>query len=145
MKTVIPQNIIDRMRPEDRAHLGKAGRTTTELVQADRQRREKELHHDIVRYLNILGIPFCHARMDKKSGITVGWPDFSFPYKGVFVAWEAKTITSLSPAQFSVRDAILKHGGQYKVIRELSEAKNHLRAIDAELKDTPVIVGRNNG
>jgi hypothetical protein len=131
--------MIDKMRPEDRAHLGKAGRTSEEIAKVVKDRAEKDLHRDIVRYLNVLGIPFCHARMDRRSSMTPGWPDFTFPYKGRFVAWEAKTGTRLSPDQNRIMAQILKAGGEFKVITELGEAKEHLRELDRSINPPPAI------
>jgi hypothetical protein len=121
------------MSPADRMRLGKAGRTTTEIVRQIEEQSEKDLHKDIVRYLNILGVPFAHARMDKRSSIAVGYPDFSFPYKGRFVGWEAKVKgKGLTSEQQATRDLIERNGGRFAVIRLLEDAKNHLRSIDAE-------------
>jgi hypothetical protein len=129
---VLPQRIIDIMDPKDRAKLGKAGRTSAEILRVVEDRSEKDLHRDIVRYLNVFGLPFCHARMDRKSSIAEGYPDFTFPYRGFFVAWEAKTATGkLSGRQHETREAIERNGGKFKVIRQLEEAKNHLRELDA--------------
>lgn len=130
---ILPQKFIDIMSPADRARLGKAGRTTTEIVREVEERSEKDLHKDIVRYLNVLGVPFAHARMDKKSSIAVGFPDFSFPYKGRFVGWEAKVKgKGLTSEQQATRELIERNGGRFAVIRFLEDAKNHLRSIDAE-------------
>jgi hypothetical protein len=130
---VLPQKFIDLMSPADRARLGKAGRTTAEIVREVEEQSEKDLHKDIVRYLNVLGVPFAHARMDKRSSIAVGYPDFSFPYKGRFVGWEAKVKgKGLTSEQQATRELIERNGGRFAVIRLLEDAKNHLRAIDAE-------------
>ncbi len=132
---VLPQKFIDLMSPADRARLGKAGRTSVEIYRQIEEQSEKDLHKDIVRYLNVLGVPFAHARMDKKSSIAVGYPDFSFPYRGRFVAWEAKVRgRPLDADQQRTREHIEKHGGMYAVIRQLEDAKNHLREIDAMLE-----------
>jgi len=137
---VLPQRIIDIMDPKDRAALGPAGRTSAEILRVVEDRSEKELHRDIVRYLNVFGLPFCHARMDKRSSIAEGYPDFSFPYRGRFVAWEAKTATGkLSHAQQVTREMVERNGGFFKVIRELEDAKNHLREIDAILEPKATI------
>lgn len=130
---VLPQKFIDLMSPADRARLGNAGRTTTEIVRQIEEQSEKDLHKDIVRYLNVLGVPFAHARMDKRSSIAVGYPDFSFPYKGRFVGWEAKVKgKGLTSEQQATRNLIERNGGRFAVIRFLEDAKNHLRSIDAE-------------
>ena len=136
---ILPQHVIDKMDPRDRESLGKAGRTTQEITKSIQDREEKELHKDIERFLNILGITFCHARMDKKSGITVGWPDFSFPYRGRFIAWEAKTKTTLSPEQNAVKASLERQGAAYRVITDIAQAKDHLREIDAVENPKPTI------
>jgi hypothetical protein len=137
---VLPQRLIDLMSPADRAKLGKAGRTTLEIFREVEEQSERDLHRDIVRYLNVLGVPFAHARMDKKSSIAVGYPDFSFPYRGRFVAWEAKVRgRPLDADQQRTREMIEKHGGQFAVIRGLEDAKNHLREIDSIVEPKPTI------
>lgn len=138
--SVLPQKLIDLMSPKDRATLGKAGRTSVEIYRQIEEQSEKDLHRDIIRYLNVLGLPFAHARMDKKSSIAVGYPDFSFPYRGRFVAWEAKVRgRPLDADQQRTREMIEKHGGQFAVIRGLEDAKNHLREIDSIVEPKPTI------
>jgi hypothetical protein len=128
--SLLPQHVVNLMDPKDRARLGPAGLTSGELHTKLERRAEKELHRDLVRYLNWLGIPFCHARMDRKSSIAIGYPDFTFPYLGKFVAWEAKTATGkLSPEQEKTRLAIEGQHGEYRVIRHLGGAAEHLREI----------------
>jgi hypothetical protein len=139
---ILPPHILEKMDAKDRASLGKAGRLQSEIDEKIKERAEKDLHHDISRFLNLLGIVFCHARMDKKSGITVGWPDYAFPYKGLFVAWEAKTGTKLSHDQLSVKHRIVLQGGHYRVITHLGECKDHLREIDELQKPSPIIPKR---
>lgn len=127
---MIPQHIVNLMDPKDRELLGKAGRTTEEVHEEVKRRLERDLHKQLCSFLNLLNIPFCHARMDRKSSITVGWPDFSFAFKGRFVAWEAKTMSTLSPEQNSIKTALEKHGALYKVITRLFDAQEHLRSIE---------------
>lgn len=92
-------------------------------------RSEKDLHKEIRQLLNLHGIPFCEARMDRKSSITIGWPDVTFARDGVPVAWELKFLGSLSPEQVSVKERMEKHGWRYRVIRSQEQAIQHLKEL----------------
>jgi len=128
---VLPQHIVDKMSESDRKQLGKAGRTTQEINTKIKDRAEKDLHKEIINYLRLSRIPFSHARMDRKSNMTAGWPDFSFCFLGYFVAWEAKTGTKLSKEQLDIRSQIERHGGEYRVITDLSQATAHIQEMRA--------------
>jgi hypothetical protein len=94
---------------------------------------EKQLHQQLVKLLNAYAVPHCRARMDRRATMTVGWPDFSFPFRGRFVGWEAKTGTKLSKEQAAIREGIERHGGAYKVITNLGEAQEHLLSLCEEV------------
>jgi hypothetical protein len=88
---------------------------------------EKELHGQIVKLLRAHRIPFGNARMDRRSTLAVGYPDFTFPFRGRFVAWEAKVgKNDLTPEQEAFRDMIVAQGGAYRVIRNFEDAQSHL-------------------
>lgn len=91
---------------------------------------EKDLHRQIIRLLDAYGIPFARARMDKRSTLAVGYPDFSFPFRGCFVAWEVKVgKNQLTPEQEVYATSIERHGGHYRVIRDIGDAERHLREV----------------
>ncbi len=91
---------------------------------------EKELHQQLVKLLNAHMVPHCRARMDRKATIQVGWPDFTFPFRGCFVAWEVKVgKNALSPEQEVCATNIERHGGCYRVIRDMETAERHLQEV----------------
>jgi hypothetical protein len=124
------KNIASRLSPQDRKAAG--------VMTADESRRqgilrsEKDLHREVRGLLNLRGIPFCEARMDRKSSITVGWPDITFAVDGTPVAWELKFLGSLSPDQARVKADMERHGWRYRVIRNLLEAREHLRELNTK-------------
>ena len=91
---------------------------------------EKDLHRQIIGLLDVHRIPFARARMDKRSTLAVGYPDFSFPFRGCFVAWEVKVgKNGLTPEQEVYATNIERHGGEYRVIRNIGDAERHLREV----------------
>ena len=94
---------------------------------------EREIQKQISSFLRLRGIWADSDAMHKRRSGTVGTPDFVFPYKGHFVAWEIKCPWSprLRPEQVQARDAIIAQGGQWRRITSLAEAQQHLREIDA--------------
>jgi hypothetical protein len=129
--TVLPDNILRRMSTEDRKTLGKAGLTASECRKIIMEKSEKDLQKIIAQWLRLRGLYYDMDAMHKKRAGTIGAPDFQFPYRGKFVAWEVKFgKNSLSLEQSSVRDSILKQGGEWRLIKSLEEAKNHLNELD---------------
>lgn len=51
------------------------------------------LHGEIMRWLKDNGVPYIHARPDKKSRTNPGSPDFAFPYNAKVFFIECKTRT----------------------------------------------------
>lgn len=126
------------MSEADRKSLGKHGITAHEANQAQILRSEKDLHREVRSLLNLNAIPFCEARMDRKSSITVGWPDITFAVDGTPIAWELKFLGALSPDQVRVKAAMEKHGWKYRVIRSLVEAQEHLRDLRNDQAECPL-------
>ena len=94
---------------------------------------EQELQKELCDLLNSHGIPFCRARMDRRSRITRGWPDFTFAFNGQFVSWEAKVGKgTLAKEQADLMFKILSHGGRARVIRSIDEAIQHLKILKKE-------------
>lgn len=87
---VIPDHILKLMTKEDRNPMGKAGLTATEITQIFSAKREKEMHDIFSQWLNLNGVPFIHARTDKKSTIAKGAPDFTLIYRGKALCIEFK-------------------------------------------------------
>ena len=127
------------MSPKDRALLpDKQGRTTSEIDHKILAGQERELQKQITGFLNILGLTIGYSNPTKKTTYTEGWPDFVFPYRNKFVCWECKTIVGkLSPEQVKIRIRLEREAvTEYRIIRSLAEAQEHLREIDIATGDT---------
>lgn len=127
--TAITDEMRKLMRPEDRAKLGKAGRTGEEAQAAFVAKSEKDLQSNIANLLRQRGIWFDMKAMHRKSTATAGCPDFIFVHRSLFWSWEVKFGKGkLEPDQERARDLILKNGGQWALITSVEEARQHLDA-----------------
>jgi hypothetical protein len=123
MSTVLPNNILMRLRPEDRAKLGKAGMTAEEAEAAFVAKNESELQSIIQTTLQRHGIFVIRNRMDKRPTVAVGVPDLLFSINGQAVAWEVK-MPGRKPTQEQVEamDWMKRNGWEVSVIRSYDEA-----------------------
>jgi hypothetical protein len=85
----IPEHILKLMPQEDRP-LGPAGFTRKEIMELTCKKREKSMHDVFSQWLDLNGIPYIHSRMDKRSTIQIGWPDFTIVFKGKALCIEFK-------------------------------------------------------
>jgi hypothetical protein len=109
------------MNPTDRPK-GKAGMTMQEIYARAAVRSEREIQEQIANYLRQQNIPFYRARMDKNTTGTIGWPDFTFPYRGRFYGVEVKFGGNHeSPEQAKCLGMIQDSGGVGVVVRTLHE------------------------
>jgi hypothetical protein len=131
--TLLPTNITRCMSPADQRACSPSGRTPAEARAAAVAKDERELQRQVANYLRLLGVWFSQARMDRRTTATVGTPDFVFPYRGRYIAWETKCpwSRSLRPEQAFAREGIERQGGEWRLITTLAEAQAHLREMDA--------------
>lgn len=129
---ILPQNIVERMTPADRAALSQ--KSSAELREAAIAKDERQLQNQIANYLRLHNIWFAQSRMDRRTSNTVGTPDFLFCYEHYFVAWEVKCPWSqnLRAEQAKARDGIMAQGGDWRLITSLAEAQEHLRELDGD-------------
>jgi len=124
MKTsVLPENILRCMTPEDRAELGQ--RTSAETVEEWEIRNERDLHKAIRSLLSLRDIEWVESRMDKRTTQRKGVPDFIFSVNGQAIAWEIKTPAGkLSLVQERMLERLMSPPNLWniKVIRSLPEA-----------------------
>ena len=73
--TALPESFRKRMAPETR----KALRCPTQPEADAKQERvaERKMHEQFEQWLRLNEILYVHSRMDRKSTIREGWPDFS--------------------------------------------------------------------
>jgi len=116
------------MDPADRKRLGKAGITMKEAIEKAEVKQEKDLHEQIVAYLEQHhGVKVGHARMDKKSTFTEGWPDLTFSINGKACALELKVGKKKpEPEQMACMSDMLVDGWRVQVVRSLEEVKQFL-------------------
>lgn len=117
-------------RPEIPKHLQPG--VTNEAREKAIAKDEREIQGQIANLLRLHGLWFTQSRMDRRTANTVGTPDFLFPYKGHWIAWEVKCPWNqkLRPEQAQARDKIIAQGGLWRLITSLQEAQQHLREID---------------
>ncbi len=125
----LPDNILKRMPRPDRPK-GNAGLTNSEAKAKHDGRLEKELQKQIANWLRLNGVFFVRSRMDKRTTVTPGTPDFVLAIEGNPVALEAKTQSDLSEDQIKVRAQMLANGWAWAQVTTLAEAKSvveHIR------------------
>lgn len=126
---VVPENILRRMDPADRAPMGKAGRTAQEAAAKCEQRSERKLQQEMEWLLNLREIYYQRSRMDKKTTVRKGTPDFLIILPGGrAVAVEAKTCTgTLTDDQYRVFQKYEDQTGQrVHIVRSLEQFRTLL-------------------
>jgi hypothetical protein len=86
----IPDRVLRLMPKEERKPMGKAGVTSAEAQEKQDDRSERELQNQMENWFRLNGIPAFRQRMDKKSNMPKGTPDFLCCVDGWFVAFEVK-------------------------------------------------------
>ena len=102
----LPEHLLRCMDPKDRVHLGKAGLTAKEATAVAQKRLEREEQRIFARELTRLELPFCWDRTDKRTGATLGVPDFIVGVAGVTLWIEFKALggtLSLEQTKFLIR------------------------------------------
>lgn len=130
--TNLSANVLEKMQLKDRKSLGRAGMTQEDCKKAALGKMEKELHAEVMQFINLRGGRFLRARMDRKSRLPIGWPDLTvfFP-KGLTVFWELKVNTyTLDYQQAEWQEVLAKLGHHHRVICHLDDCRRHLREIE---------------
>lgn len=125
----LPENALRYLSKEQRAPMGKAGRTAEECDEANAIKLEKELHRLVIQYLNMRGITYNHDRFGLKRHGTPGWPDFDFAVSGQATAVECKAPgKDLDGKQPEVRNGLLRDGWTYIVCYRLEQVVELFKA-----------------
>jgi hypothetical protein len=74
---VIPPHLAKLMSPADRKSIGAGAELPSESAAKSERREERKLHAQFSQWCLRLEIEVIHGRMDKKSALPVGWPDFT--------------------------------------------------------------------
>lgn len=122
--TLLPQHLVNIMDKKDRAALGKKGRTTEEIDAKILFKRETEFQGQIRNLLNQNGIEFINPPMNKKSGLPIGWPDFTCCINGHAVGIEAKIPGEKPrPTQDLCHEKMKKNGWKIHVVTSLDQVR----------------------
>ena len=136
---LIPDHVKRMIAHSERVKLGI--KTNEEQQERVDDYNERKLHGEICQLLNLKGIAYCHARMDKKSRMTKGWPDFTFAVglssDGVGIstvpcAWECKVgkgQLSLEQEEMRIRMISPPNAWRCRVIHSLKEAADELKEL----------------
>ncbi len=99
----LPEAFLSKLSKAQRKPLGKAGRTASECQDVQVAKSERELQNQIESLLRRRGYLPARQRMDRKSNLAKGMPDFFFSVNGCAVYWEVKFGKgSTSPEQDSM-------------------------------------------
>lgn len=125
--TVLPENILKRMAPEERAKMGRSGMLAQEAQDKFAANCEKQVHIQIQNWLRLKSIFCIHSRMDKKTHNALGTPDFVFAWNwgcdtrtATPMAIEVKVgANKMSDEQIIVQQQMLQNGWCYHVVHSL--------------------------
>ena len=91
---------------------------------------ERELHETFINWCNLNGIPFIHSRMDRKSTIAEGWPDFTLVFQGKAACIEFKVQgNKLSAAQADCVASLKLCGVPVLVTTKVTEAIEFVKGV----------------
>ncbi len=125
----VPESFRNKIDAKDRKELGI--RTREEVQFNYDEVSERELQNQIADYLNVKDIVAFQQRMDRKSNMVLGAPDFLCCYQTVPLAFECKVGTNKqTPEQNRMELAMTRNGWRYYIIRNLSEVRAILTAIE---------------
>src|SRR5690348_16200205 len=96
---------------------------------------ESQIHNQFVAWLRKHEIPYLRHRMDRKSGIQTGWPDFTVLWMSRVVCIEIKTSKGrVSNQQHRVIDFIRRTGNRVEICRSCEECVEAVKNILCEGK-----------
>jgi hypothetical protein len=130
---VLPDHFLEKIAdPKDRRALGL--KTTEETRKELIEQSERELHEQLFALLGRNEVVYIHAPMFRRSQLPPGWPDFSFVYRGVALAWECK-VGGEEPndEQRKMHVRLTANGWKVDVIESLEQAQNILKEINEKL------------
>jgi hypothetical protein len=123
---VFPDAFLSKIDPKDRKSVGeREGMTAKEAAQRYEANTEREEQKVFTGWLDLVRIPYVYARPDKKTTISVGWPDVTVLYRQQALLIEMKTPTGkLSYAQEETIAYLNESGTPVHVCRSALEAIN---------------------
>ena len=128
--SILPDHILKRMSKNDRAAMGKSGRTMDEVTEQTEVRNEAQLQKQVRQLLNLNCCAVLQAPQGKASRMPAGWPDFTFSLNGQACAIECKTKTGVvSPDQACRITGMEQDGWKVCIARSLLDAANFVKQI----------------
>ena len=140
---ILPENILRRMSAKDRAEYAEsvgpaAAMTAAEATAAAQAGEERQLQEQIAQWLNLKDVAFINPRMDKRSPLPGGWPDFTLAYQGIPIAIECKTVAgALRPEQQQCLAKMEQNGWTILIARDLAAVARLFQAIERGELQTP--------
>ena len=118
----IPNHIL-KLMPKQERPAGVAGMTAAECDDKFKERLEKRLHEVFEGWCKVTQLPYVHSRMDRKSTIAQGWPDFTVLHGREVVCVEFKALDGkLRPEQIEVIAGLQNQGVPVLVSNDVAEA-----------------------
>lgn len=131
---VLPDHVLEKMDPRERAKLGKAGRTMREAIELAEAKSERDLQKQIANWLRLHGYAFYQSAMHKKTTGTVGWPDFTFAVNSRACALEVKFGSHKpEPEQWACMSAMMVNGWRVEVVYSLEQAIAAIRKWEGDM------------
>jgi len=126
--TFLPDHILRRMSPKDRAALGKAGVTVGEAQAKFIARNEREIHSQILSLFRLRGIWTLYDNPTKKRTGTKGAPDFLISLDGRAIAIEVKMPGQVPrPDQMDCHTLMRANGWTVVVVTSVQEVAEILK------------------
>lgn len=125
----IPENVLSKMDPKDRAKLGVM--SLTEANEKQIIRDEKDLQSRIVNLIRLRGWEYVNPPMHVRSRMPKGYPDFTiFCPNGKTIFFECKVENKkLEPEQIEWEVKLKALGFDHYVVRDVATAKSILDSI----------------
>ena len=124
----LPNHFLEKLPPEERKKLGRAGMTSEEAQTKYVARSEKALQHAVAEWLQAQKYPFFSPRIDKRTTWQIGAPDFVVCVNGFFVCVETKAAGGkLSKEQEAIMAYVTMGGGMYLVVYEVEQLAKALK------------------
>jgi hypothetical protein len=137
----LPDSMLRAMSKPDRKALGLI--TSEEALCAQQIRQERDMHNLFTNWLRLTGVPFIHARMDKKSTIRKGWPDFTLLWQGRALCLEFKLPGQpLDPDQVEVHAALALNGTPVQTVYSVAEAIVAARTLSKSAENSAETAGK---
>jgi hypothetical protein len=126
---VRPSNILRWMRKQDAARYGNGGLPPEEAIKKSTYRTEIEEHKMFLDWCKLNGIPRVYSRLDRRSTIDVGWPDFSVFHGGLTIFFDFKVTTKLSRDQEITIGVLREVGFEVFLVNTAAEAISIAREV----------------